>query len=482
MKNACQAIKRRTFLGAMLAGATQLSRRAHGNVQNTGEARPNVVFLFADQWRAQATGYAGDPNAHTPNLDRLAAQSVNFTHAVSGCPVCSPYRASLMTGQYWHTHGVFLNDVPLPDTAVTVAEAFRDAGYQTGYIGKWHLDGRGRMSFTTPEHRQGFQYWKALECTHEYNASRYYDDDPAPKQWDGYDAAAQTRDAQRYIQERAGGAPFALFLSWGPPHNPYETAPKDCRDRVREADIVLRPNVPPDCAEKARKDLAGYYAHILALDGCLGALLGTLEDCGIAENTILVFTSDHGDMLYSQGMQRKQKPYDESIRVPFLLRYPKGLGTTPRPLDWLINAPDIMPTLLGLCGITPPPSVEGKDLSRNLIGGHAPNIEGALLACITPFGEWTRQNGGRECRGIRTRQHTYVRDLNGPWLLFDNESDPYQQRNLCNERDHQEVQGRLDSLLTRILAERKDAFEPGDAYIKRFGYIVDATGTVPIHP
>ncbi|MCP4640325.1 MAG: sulfatase-like hydrolase/transferase, partial [bacterium] len=108
-------------------------------MSNPPRQRPNVVFVFADQWRAQATGYAGDPNAITPNLDKLAEESLNFTNAVSGCPVCTPYRGSLLTGQYWLTHGAFMNDVCLRDEAISIAEAYKEAGYDTAYIGKWHL-------------------------------------------------------------------------------------------------------------------------------------------------------------------------------------------------------------------------------------------------------------------------------------------------------------------------------------------------------
>lgn len=477
-----RAMERRTFLSAMLAAALPAGCRSPMRSTPRTGVPPNIVFVFADQWRAQATGYAGDPNARTPHLDQLASESLNFTHAVSGCPVCAPYRASLITGQYWLSHGVFLNDVPLREDAVTIAKVLRENGYHTGYIGKWHLDGRGRSSYTPPARRQGFEFWKALECSHDYNASIYYDDAPEPKHWEGYDAAAQTRAAQTYLRAQNARSPFALFLSWGPPHNPYETAPEQYRDRLRGEDIVLRPNVPPECAEAARKDLAGYYAHIMALDDCLGELLHTLDQCGLAKNTIFVFTSDHGDMLYSQGMQRKQRPYDESIRVPFLLRYPNALGKAPRQLDCLINAPDIMPTLLGLCGIHPPATVEGQDISPALLQGKDPHLDDALLACIAPFGEWTRKQGGREFRGLRTKRHTYLRSLDGPWILFDNARDPYQRTNLCGNPAYRAVQRQLDARLMHRLAERKDAFEPGNVYTENFGYHVDASGTIPIHP
>ena len=259
--------------------------------------RPNIVFVFADQWRADAVGYAADPNVKTSHLDQLARQSVNFVNAVAGCPVCCPYRASLLTGRRPLSHGVFLNDVPLPEKEVSMAEILGAQGYATAYIGKWHLDGHGRSSYIPPERRQGFEYFKALECTHDYNHSPYYaGDDPTRRTWDGYDATAQTEDAIGYLQQAAAGSkPFLLVLSWGPPHNPYETAPEAFQALYRPETIQLRPNVPPSHVEQARQDLAGYYAHCSALDACLGRLWQTLSELQIEEHTLFVFTSDHGD-------------------------------------------------------------------------------------------------------------------------------------------------------------------------------------------
>ncbi len=440
---------------------------------------PNIVFVFADQWRAQATGYAGDPNVKTPHLDALAKKSVNFTHAVAGIPVCSPYRASLLTGQYPLTHGVFLNDVYLQPQATSIAEAFASAGYETAYIGKWHVDGHGRSTYIPPERRQGFDYWKVLECTHDYNHSAYYAGDSSEKRyWEGYDAIAQTRDAVNYIRLHRNGKPFLLMLSWGPPHNPYETAPEKFRNLYNPKDIVLRPNVPAELADKAREWLAGYYAHCSALDSCVGDLIKTLRDTGIEDNTLFVFTSDHGDMLGSHGQQRKQKPYEESIRVPFLLSAPGLRKWTPRELEAPIDAPDIMPTLLGLCGVPIPKSVEGLDYSDYILGGSDPSDGSALLMCVHPFGEWTRKNGGREYRGLRTRQHTYVQDLNGPWLLYDNEKDPYQLNNLIDEPGSKTLRDDLHARLQYRLARMRDEFRPSAEYLEKWGYKVDADGTM----
>jgi len=442
---------------------------------------PNVVFVFGDQWRAQAVGYAGNPNVRTPNLDALAGECVNFTHAVAGCPVCSPYRASLMTGQHPLTHGVFVNDVYLQDRAVSLAEAFVQAGYDTAYVGKWHIDGHGRSNYIPPERRQGFDYWKVLECTHDYNHSPYYAGDSDEKlYWEGYDACAQTRDVQEYIRNRDGERPFLMVLSWGPPHAPYGTAPPAYRALYAPEEVVLRPNVPEEHAEKAREDLAGYYAHCSALDAYLGGLLETLREMGIEEDTLFVFTSDHGDMLGSQGHQKKQRPWEESIRVPFLLRYPALLGRVPRELDGLIDAPDIMPTLLGLCGLPVPDTVEGLDFSGYIQGGEDPTDGAVVITCPHPFGQWTRKRfGGFEYRGLRTGRYTYVRSLEGPWLLYDNEEDPYQLTNLVGRPEYARLQKDLDDWLQRKLDAMGDEFLRGMEYIERWGYVVAENGTVP---
>ena len=442
---------------------------------------PNVVFVFGDQWRAQATGYGGDPNVRTPNLDALAAESVNFTHAVAGCPVCSPYRASMLTGQRPLTHGVFVNDVYLQPQATSVAEAFSAAGYDTAYIGKWHVDGHGRSNPIPPERRLGFDTWKVLECTHNYNQSAYYAEDSDEKRvWEGYDAIAQTRDAQVYIRDHCEGDPFLLMLSWGPPHAPYDTAPEEYRALYDPDDVVLRPNVPEDMAAEAREWLAGYYAHCTALDACIADLLRTIRESGMEDNTVFVFTSDHGDMLGSQGEVKKQRPWEESIHVPFLLRYPGLPGWGPQRLPAPIDAQDVMPTLLGLCGLSVPDGVEGLDYSGHIRGGPDPSDGAALLTCVHPFGQWQRErHDGREYRGVRTQRYTYVRDLDGPWLLYDNAEDPYQLENLVDDPGIFPVRQKLDTLLDRKLEASGDAFLPGMDYIEKWGYTVNENGTVP---
>lgn len=441
---------------------------------------PNVVFVFADQWRAQATGYADDPNVRTPHLDALARESVNFTQAVSGCPVCAPYRASLMTGQYAVTHGVFLNDVELRTDAVKLAEAFAAAGYDTANIGKWHLDGHGRSAPIPPSRRLGFQHWKTLECSHDYHHSAYHDGDATNlSHWDGYDALAQTEAAADFFRHRRTDRPFLLVLSWGPPHPPYDTAPEKFRALYDPATLILRPNVPTEKAEEARQALAGYYAHCSALDECVGRLRQVLGEEGLTNDTVLVFTSDHGDMLGSQGEAQKQRPWDESVRVPFLLHAPGLPGFRPGPTDAAIDAPDIMPTLLSLCGLPIPPSVEGKDFSPAIRGEPVPDGDEALLMCPHPFGQWSAvRHGGREYRGLRSRHHTYVRALDGPWLLYDNEADPYQMTNRVQDPAWADLLCELDARLHRRLQEIEDPFAAGEYYLKKWNYTVGENGAV----
>ena len=233
-------------------------------------------------------------------------------------------------------------------------------------------------------------------------------------------------------------------------------------------------------AAQAREDLAGYYAHISALDACVGDLLSTIEQSGMRDNTLFAFWSDHGDMLGSQGTWRKQRPWEESIHVPLLIRCPEQFGDAGRRVDAVINTPDIMPTLLDLCGIPTPPSVSGRNYAPYLRGECQPPADAALLACYQPFGEYARvQHGGREYRGIRTARYTYTRDLSGAWLLYDNIADPYQLNNLVNQSEYAAAQASLEQQLNQLLAEYRDDFLPGLSYIEKWNYPIDETGTVP---
>ena len=438
--------------------------------------RPNIVFVFGDEWRMQATGYNGDPNCHTPVLDALASQSVNVTHAVAGAPVCSPYRASLLTGQYPLTHGVYINDVQLDPTCSSIARALKAGGYDTAYIGKWHVHGSpdgqytGRSTFVPRNCQMGFDYWKGYECNHDYNNSYYFfNDDPTPRAWEGYDAFAQSRDAATYIREHAHqDPPFLLMLSWGPPHFPLDSAPEEYRRRYENRAIELRPNVPPNMREQAESDLRGYYGHIAALDDCLNIVLEAINAADMADDTIVIFTSDHGDMRGSQGLHTKLFPWDESIRVPFLLRWP-ALDDRSREMPLPLDAPDIMPTLLGLCDLPIPDTVEGRDWSSFIRGHQEPSGQEAALMVMPAESHELRLNGMKAYRGLRTARYTYVRNLDGPWLLYDNEADPYQMCNLVDSDKHEKLRADLERALQARLDALGDEFLDGRRYLQTDG-------------
>ena len=437
--------------------------------------RPNIVFVLPDQWRAQAFGYTGDANARTPHVDALAAESFNFRYAVSGFPVCSPYRSSLMTGQYAVNHGVVVNDVELKPSGATLGETFRKAGYATGYIGKWHIYGspegkaERRLTYIPETSRFGFDYWKVCECTHAYNRSLYYEgNDSTERYWEGYDAISQTRDACEFIRRRAKASdPYFLILSLGPPHDPYGTAPDKYKAMYADKQIQMRPNVPKDHAAEALASMRGYYAHAAAMDDCVGELKRAVDESGQADDTIFVFASDHGDMLESQGTHHKQQPWDESLRVPFLIRYPRALGRKARTSNTPIDAPDIMPTLLGLAGIKVPESVQGNDYSALIKGKAKDEAEPAALLNLPASFSVVRRLGIGEYRGLRTPQYTFVRSLRGPWLLYDNKADPYQMHNLVGKPAARTLQARLERMLDAKLKKAGDEFLPGARYVER---------------
>lgn len=453
------------------------------DTKNTKTKKPNVLIIVTDQLRAQALGYNGDPNIKTPNLDKLALNSVNFTNAVSGMPVCTPFRGSLLTGQRPHTNGVFMNDIQLDTMAVTMGKIYAEEGYNTGYIGKWHLDGNGREQFIPPgNRRQGFQFWMANECSHDYNKSIYYDNNnPEPKYWEGYDVFAQTDAAINFMKSKKEATnPFLLVLSLGTPHDPYNSAPDNYKKMFNAKDLVLRPNVPKEMENGLRGKLAGYYAHVAAIDDMIGKLIVNLKEANQLDNTIIVFTSDHGDLLGSHSAYKKQQPFNESIKVPMLVHIPESLGIKPEEKTAMINSEDILPTLLGLCDMSIPKSVEGINYKKYLEGKDDTLGKETVISCVQPFGEWNKvEKNGKEYRGLVTEKYTYVKDLNGPWLFFDNEKDPYQMNNLVNNKNHNDLQISLDARLMKRLKDNGDAFLDGMQYVKKWNYIVDEKGTVP---
>lgn len=439
--------------------------------------QPNIVYVFADQWRASSVGYTSDPNIKTPNLDKLASQSLDFTNCVSVNPVCTPYRAALMTGRFPTTTGMFVNDLYLPSEELCMAEIFGQAGYNTAYIGKWHLDGHGRHAYIPPSRRQGWDYWKGAECDHNNNRSHYFTGDSNKKHfWKDYDVFAQTADAQSYIQAHSDDeAPFVLMLSYGPPHPASPKAPQEYLDMYPVDDIVLSPNVPQEHAQEARLKLQNYYALGTAVDQAIGDLMQTLEETQMADNTIFVFTSDHGGMIRSHGLPSawKQVAWDESSHVPFLMRYPAAHGdgrvvTTP------FNTPDILPTLLGLSDVEVPETVEGEDLSTLVTDGHEVADRSVLYMSVAPI-----VGQGEAYRALRTDRYSYVHHVDGSRQLFDNVKDPYQMNDLIDDVAFATLSDHLETELQAKLKAIGDDFRPATSYIEQWGYTLGSKNEIP---
>lgn len=436
--------------------------------------KPNLVFILTDQWRASSLAYAGNSVVLTPNIDQLAKESVNFANAVSVCPVCTPYRASLITGRYPTSTGMFLNDIYLPSEEICMAEIFKSVGYNTAYIGKWHLDGHGRENNVDPARRQGFEYWKGLECSHDYNHMPYYEnDDPVKKYREGYSPFAESKDAQDYLEMHAKDKnPFLLFVSFATPHFPHQSAPQEYKNLYPFSKLILNPNVPDSLKDMVLTELQGYYAHCTATDQAIGDLINKIKSLGLAENTIVVFTSDHGEMMGAHGSlpYRKQLAWDESAHVPFLIRLPGSEMNRLSTINVPLTTPDILPSLLGLSGIKIPKSIEGSDLSA-MIKSHDPNKDkAALFMNVCPFDV---NYPDKEYRAIRTKKYTYARTPDGPFMLFNNIADPYQLNNMVNKPEFTDLQKELDKKLNKQLVEINDAgFKPRDFYLHKWGFVL----------
>lgn len=449
-----------------------LTSRGHGSIEEgpAGDVSPNVIWVVADQHRAQAVGFAGDPNVSTPNLDRLAGEGAVFS-AVAGSPLCTPFRAAMLSSRYPHESAPG-HEHQMPPELPTVATAFKAAGYRTAFFGKWHVDGfherdgRAALHVVPPERRGGFDDWLGYE-----NNNSQWDcwlhgsvdgDEVQPYRLPGYEADALTDVLiDRIVTRAADRQPFFAVLSMQPPHDPY-VAPAEWMERHSPSAVELRSNVPavPAVVERARRDLAGYYAMIENIDWNLGRLRDALERAGIARNTYLVYFSDHGDLHGSHGQFRKTSPYEEAIRIPFVIggavpNYPVAPGRSAVPL----NHVDIAPTTLGLCGVDVPEWMAGRDLSglclRNRPAPEPP--ESALLQLCVPTGHGDSVN--RPWRGVVTADGWKYACLEGqPWMLHDLNEDPFEMANHAFNNRYRAERSRLHGMLSAWLDATGDRF------------------------
>ena len=440
--------------------------------------RPNLLFVFADQMRGMDMACAGNAQVRTAAMDRLAAEGTMLTHAYANCPVCTPSRAMLLTGLYPLSCRTIANDLPLPVDMQGIGRLTKAAGYRTGYVGKWHLDGVPRAGFTPPgPRRHGFGFWAAWNCSHAYFQGKVFRDSPVPIALPGYEPEGQTDLALEFMRQQ-DDRPFCLFLSWGPPHNPYDQVPGRYLDMYDGQATELRPNVMP--VRPGQRDLsrqqgsgatiAQYYAQITALDDQLARLLSALDESGLSSDTIVVFTSDHGDMLWSQGMSRKQQPWEESINIPFLIRWP-GCVPAGRRCGDLFSVADVTPSLLSLMDVDSPVEMEGSDLSSAIAGHTANGPSSVFLMDVVSMDEAYYQ-GLHEWRGVRTQRHTYARWTSGRgWVLYDNEVDPYQLNNLIDKPEAAAIQSELERELQGWLKRCSDDCAPWEEQVRRLDLV-----------
>lgn len=436
-------MKRRDFFKAAAAGIAATTTTSAFSAADR-KSKPNVVFLFADQMRAHDLGCMGNSQVITPNLDKLASEGLLVENMIAASPVCTPYRGQLMTGRYGHATGVVHNDIKLPNSEITIADQMKEAGYHTGYIGKWHLAGH-RDNPVAKEDRRNWDFWAVRNCSHRHFDPQYWiNDETEGVTVDGWEPEVQTDVAIEYIRTHSDH-PFFLTVSYGPPHNPYK-APERFVKQYEGREFNERPNVPPR-SDKDRDQLLHYDAMVTSLDECVGRISKELDRAGLTENTILVFTSDHGDMLGSQGHELKQRPWEESINVPFIIRQP-GKIKAGQQCDWIVSSVDLMPTLLGLCGASIPNKVQGIDQSNLFWGKAGEKRESAFL-----FN--THNGGGPGCdwRGIRTKGWVYAFHMEDDWILYDLKSDPYQLNNLVGRSEYKTKRDELRQALDTQRAE-----------------------------
>lgn len=454
--------------------------------------RPNILIIYPDELRADAMGCAGNPCIKTPFFDRLAMEGVRFENAFTSFPLCTPFRASLFTGKYTHATGVYANHYPIPLGQQFLAEILREQGYRTGYIGKWHLDGGDKPGFVPPGPRRlGFDHMIGFNRGHFYLRSIYYRDTPQPYHCPRYEPDFQTDHLLEFLDsclQRQDKSPFLAMICYGAPHFPLNMpeyyrrlySPREvpvgptvgdrkAQERVRN--MLLQRNFPLasgvwgsdaetekgfETEEEVRNFLAQYYGMISSVDHNVGVILNWLDRKGMAEDTVVILVSDHGDMAGEHGYtcRTKKTPYRTAMQVPLLVRYPRRLPAG-RVVSSLVDASlDTMPTLLDLCGVRIPEGVHGVNYLP-LMEGSSPATREAV------FYEILKEKDGPERfpvpeRGVRTQDWLYCRREEAPTLLIDLRNDPEERHNLIGDAAHSQVIQMLDGLLSEHMTKTRD--------------------------
>ena len=463
---------RRRFLAetASAVGALAVTGLGGRLMAQGADRPPNLLIVMPDQMRGMALGFLGEEPVLTPTLDRFAAESLVLPQAASTYPLCSPMRAMLLTGQYPHANGVLENcnslsapfGVELKTATRTWSDVLKSRGYSLGYIGKWHLDSPHKPyvdtsnntdreawnEWTPPERRHGFDFWYAYGTYDQHMHPEYWttnatrDQRTKVEQW-GPEHEADM--AIRYLRNEGGGfrkagQPFALVVSMNPPHMPYGQLPqryveryagKTARDLTARANVNLDGTTAMD--QLARNQIKNYFAAITGVDEQFGRILGALDAAGLRDDTIVLFTSDHGNCLGAHQEVSKNVAWEESVRVPFLMRWPGRIAPRRDPL--LIATPDILPTVLTLMGFGAdvPDEVQGASHAPLFLTGQGGRPTSQLYLHV-PVGQ---PAFGR--RGVRTDRYTLVvsRDpaVAGQRVeLYDRVADPSQLRNIAESQ------------------------------------------------
>ena len=430
--------------------------------------RPNVLF-FTDQQRWDTVGCYGNPMGLTPNLDRLADEGVRFDLAFTAQPVCGPARACLQTGLYPTVTGCFRNGIPLPEDAVTLAHHFSGAGYEVGYIGKWHLAGT-RDRPVPPSRRGGYDdYWLAadlLEFTSSPYGGGYFDADGRMVEFEGYRVDSQTDHVLEYLKTRRDERPFFLFVSYLEPHHQNDlnryVAPKGYAERYRDGvvpgDLIGHEGDWPE-------NLPEYYGICASLDENLGRVVAELERQGELDRTLIVFTSDHGTHFRTRNAEYKRSCHEASIRIPMILRGPGFEGG--QVVDELVSLVDLPPTLLGAAGISAPAEFQGHDMGALVRGD----------AISWPDDVYVQISESQVGRAVRTRRWKYgvdAPDLDGnadaasseyvEQYLYDLGNDPHEQNNLVGDSTYRAV---VDELAERLMQRMVAVGEPPARIVRR---------------
>jgi arylsulfatase A-like enzyme len=475
---------------SMIAGAFATPLAAMGEripAVRPERSKPNVIFFLPDQVRRCELGcYGGGQNVPTPHIDHFASQGLRMAAAVSTFPLCSPYRAMLQTARMPQHSGGIMNWTNLPTTGQAMADVFNAAGYNTAYIGKWHL-ASGRMAGTlrrndqptnkSPEPefvspgpaRMGYQYWAAYNFATDYNHAFYYRDTPHRLHMPKFETDSEVDMAIDYMKSHAHSEkPFFMVLSPHPPHPQWTDDNSPAADLAKTPrNFYMRPNVK-GWKDTPTNDSRCYYAMMRNMDENFGRLMEYLDEAGLTDNTIVVFASDHGEMLASQSRYNKMVPYSESIDVPLIFRWPRHIAAG-QTHDALFRPIDHLPTLASMCGATIPSILDGQDQSWALLGKPGKGLDDVLLMNFLSHWDFPEtQTLWPEWRGVYNRQFTYARWIDGTEELYDNTADPYQFRNLYDGREAPEVMKHMRARLETLLRENHDEFLPGNKYISWF--------------